>query len=62
MIVFASNDNVACEQALGLGVWAFLGERVGGRERNESLQRCLRNLNVSVEKSLQKMLIGGDLI
>ena len=42
---------LACEQALGLGVSVFVGGGGGGeRERDESLQRCLTNLNVSVEK------------
>ena len=41
---------LACEQALRLGVWVFVGGGGGGRKRNESLQRCLTNLNVSVEK------------
>ena len=34
---------------LGLGVWVFVGggDGGGGRERNESLQRCLTNLNAA---------------
>ena len=38
---------LACEQALGLGVWVFVRGREWGRERNESLQRCLTILNAT---------------
>ena len=61
VIQMVEEPALACEQALGHGVCLFVffffwggggGEGGGGegRERNESLQRCLRNLNVSVEK------------
>ena len=46
---------LACEQALGLGVWVFVGGGGGERERNESLQRCLTNLNAI-------MLLGGSIM
>ena len=45
-------SRVACEQALGPGlrVWGRGRGRGWGKEGNESLQRCLTNLNVSVKK------------
>ena len=56
-------NELACEQALGLGVCLFVclfvvfffrGGRGGGGKEKKSLQRCLTNLNVSLEKVCEK--------
>ena len=50
MVCYEQFDASGCEQALGLGIWWWWGGGGGGGEMSENLQRCLRILDVSVEK------------